>query len=226
KRSRRREGCHKTNNVVASGIIMTLPNSTDYDYLMKLLALGDSGVGKTSFLYQYTDGKFHSQFISTVGIDFREKRVLYTSKGRNHRIHLQLWDTAGQERFRSLTTAFYRDAMGFLLIFDLTNEKSFIEITNWLEQLRRHAYSEDPDIVLCGNKCDLETFRVIPHEQVMAFVERYNLPYIETSASTGFNVHQAVDLLIGRVIDRMENSASNIELTRLMTQTVYQVFKH
>ena len=109
--------------------------------------------------------------------------------------------------------------MGFLLIFDLTNEKSFIEITNWLEQLRRHAYSEDPDIVLCGNKCDLETFRVIPHEQVMAFVERYNLPYIETSASTGFNVHQAVDLLIGRVIARMENSTSNMELTRLMTQT-------
>lgn len=109
--------------------------------------------------------------------------------------------------------------MGFLLIFDLTNEKSFIEITNWLDQLRRHAYSEDPDIVLCGNKCDLETFRVISHEQVMAFVERYNLSYIETSASTGYNIHLAVDLLIGRVIDRMENLTANVELTRLMTQT-------
>lgn len=70
----------------------------DYDYLIKFLALGDSGVGKTSFLYQYTDGTFNSRFISTVGIDFREKRLLYQSKGRNHRIHLQLWDTAGQER--------------------------------------------------------------------------------------------------------------------------------
>jgi Ras-related protein Rab-27A len=71
----------------------------DYDYLIKFLALGDSGVGKTSFLYQYTDGLFNSRFISTVGIDFREKRLLYQSKGRNHRIHLQLWDTAGQERY-------------------------------------------------------------------------------------------------------------------------------
>ncbi|KAM7349917.1 RAS oncogene family member Rab27 isoform 2-T5 [Cochliomyia hominivorax] len=177
---------------------MSLSNNIDYDYLMKFLALGDSGVGKTSFLYQYTDGQFQSQFISTVGIDFREKRMIYTSKGRIHRIHLQLWDTAGQERFRSLTTAFYRDAMGFLLIFDLTNEKSFLEITNWLEQLRIHAYSEDPDVVLC---------------------ERYNIPYIETSASTGYNIRQAVELLVGRVMDRMENSVENAELTRLMTQT-------
>nr|CAH7764254.1 unnamed protein product [Callosobruchus chinensis] len=104
----------------------------EYDYLIKFLALGDSGVGKTSFLYQYTDGSFNSRFISTVGIDFR----IYQSKGRNYKIHLQLWDTAGQERFRSLTTAFYRDAMGFLLLFDLTNEQSFLEIRNWIEQLR------------------------------------------------------------------------------------------
>ncbi|KAM7349913.1 RAS oncogene family member Rab27 isoform 1-T4 [Cochliomyia hominivorax] len=198
---------------------MSLSNNIDYDYLMKFLALGDSGVGKTSFLYQYTDGQFQSQFISTVGIDFREKRMIYTSKGRIHRIHLQLWDTAGQERFRSLTTAFYRDAMGFLLIFDLTNEKSFLEITNWLEQLRIHAYSEDPDVVLCGNKCDLDTFRVVTQEQVSTFTERYNIPYIETSASTGYNIRQAVELLVGRVMDRMENSVENAELTRLMTQT-------
>nr|CAD7204389.1 unnamed protein product [Timema douglasi] len=108
----------------------------DYDYLIKFLALGDSGVGKTSFLYQYTDGTFKSRFISTVGIDFREKRMTYRNQGRSQRVHLQLWDTAGQERYRSLTTAFYRDAMGFLLLFDLTNEQSFLEIRNWLDQLR------------------------------------------------------------------------------------------
>ncbi|KOX76131.1 Ras-related protein Rab-27A [Melipona quadrifasciata] len=153
----------------------------EYDYLIKFLALGNSGVGKTSFLYQYTDCTFESRFISTVGIDFKEKRV--TANGRTQRVHLQLWDTAGQERndayqtrllvclmkylelltsvdmkrtfnyksngkfdaiaamplisrFRSLTTAFYRDSMGFLLIFDLTNELSFLEVRNWLEQLR------------------------------------------------------------------------------------------
>ncbi|KAL9880186.1 ras-related protein Rab-27A [Glossina fuscipes] len=195
---------------------MSLASNIDYDYLMKFLALGDTGVGKTSFLYQYTDGKFHSQFISTVGIDFREKRVNYTSRGRNYRIHLQLWDTAGQERFRSLTTAFYRDAMGFLLMFDLTNEKSFLEITNWLEQLRMHAYSDNPDIVLCGNKCDLEATRVISIEQGQALANRYQLPYIEASACTGLNVKQAIELLLSQVMERMENSMNNPELARLM----------
>lgn len=138
-----------------------MSTSIDYDYLFKLLAVGNSGVGKTSYLYRYTDGIHQAKFISTVGIDFREKRVVYfitlfqspghwkilgnniviflqifQSKGRHYRIHLQLWDTSGQERFRSLTTAFYRDAIGFLLIFDVTNAVSFTDITYWVEQLK------------------------------------------------------------------------------------------
>ncbi|KAH8420303.1 hypothetical protein KR009_009008, partial [Drosophila setifemur] len=185
----------------------------------KFLVLGDSGVGKTCLLYQYTDGRFHSQFISTVGIDFREKRLIYNSRGRRHRIHLQIWDTAGQERFRSLTTAFYRDAMGFLLIFDLTSEKSFLETENWLAQLRTHAYAEDADVVLCGNKCDLLQMRVVSREQVLALARRYRLPYIETSACTGTNVQEAVDLLVGRVMERIENAACNRELSLLLTQS-------
>ncbi|XP_052856816.1 ras-related protein Rab-27A isoform X1 [Drosophila gunungcola] len=191
----------------------------DYDYLLKFLVLGDSGVGKTCLLYQYTDGRFHTQFISTVGIDFREKRLLYNSRGRRHRIHLQIWDTAGQERFRSLTTAFYRDAMGFLLIFDLTSEKSFLETANWLSQLRTHAYSEDPDVVLCGNKCDLLQLRVVSRDQVAALCRRYRLPYIETSACTGANVQDAVELLVGRVMERIENAACNREFSLLLTQS-------
>ncbi|XP_022223186.1 ras-related protein Rab-27A isoform X1 [Drosophila obscura] len=198
---------------------MTNTNTIDYDYLLKFLVLGDSGVGKTCLLYQYTDGRFNTQFISTVGIDFREKRLVYNSRGRRHRIHLQIWDTAGQERFRSLTTAFYRDAMGFLLIFDLTSEKSFLETVNWLEQLRMHAYSEDPDVVLCGNKCDLLQLRVVSRDQVAALCRRYRLPYIETSACTGANVQEAVQLLVGRVMDRIENAACNRELSLLLTQS-------
>ncbi|XP_071444138.1 ras-related protein Rab-27A [Hetaerina americana] len=182
----------------------------DYDYLIKFLALGDSGVGKTSFLYQYTDGVYNSRFISTVGIDFREKRLVYRSQnpegfqGRSQRIHLQLWDTAGQERFRSLTTAFYRDAMGFLLLFDLTNEQSFLEIRNWLDQLRTHAYCDDPDVVLCGNKADLEDRRVISEERAKDIARKYGLLYLETSAATGHNVARAVDSLLEQVMKRME----------------------
>ncbi|XP_035018593.1 ras-related protein Rab-27A isoform X2 [Hippoglossus stenolepis] len=180
----------------------------DYDYLIKFLALGDSGVGKTSFLYQYTDGTFNSKFITTVGIDFREKRVVYKSSGQDgssgkgQKIHMQLWDTAGQERFRSLTTAFFRDAMGFLLLFDLTNEQSFLNVRNWMSQLQIHAYCENPDIVLCGNKCDLTDQRAVKEDEARELAE--NIPYFETSAANGENVSQAVDVLLDLIMRRME----------------------
>ncbi|KAM5170414.1 ras-related protein Rab-27A isoform 2-T7 [Mantella aurantiaca] len=184
----------------------------DYDYLIKFLALGDSGVGKTSFLYQYTDGKFNSKFITTVGIDFREKRVVYRSNGpdgiagRGQRVHLQLWDTAGQERFRSLTTAFFRDAMGFVLLFDLTNEQSFLNVRNWISQLQIHAYCENPDIVMCGNKCDLEDQRAVKEEEAKEFAEKYGIPYFETSAAEGTNVTKAVETLLDLIMKRMERN--------------------
>ncbi|KAG8001522.1 Ras-related protein Rab-27A [Nibea albiflora] len=182
----------------------------DYDYLIKFLALGDSGVGKTSFLYQYTDGKFNSKFITTVGIDFRERRVVYNStgpdgsSGKGQKIHMQLWDTAGQERFRSLTTAFFRDAMGFLLLFDLTNEQSFLNVRNWMSQLQIHAYCESPDVVLCGNKCDLSDQRAVSEEEARELAEKYGIPYFETSAANGQNVSQAVDVLLDLIMKRME----------------------
>lgn len=89
------------------------------------------------------------------------------------RIHLQLWDTAGQERFRSLTTAFFRDAMGFILLFDITNEQSFINIRSWLEQLKTHAYCDQPDIILCGNKSDLWKQRVVSEERAEAEAKKH-----------------------------------------------------
>jgi Ras-related protein Rab-27A len=182
----------------------------DYDYLIKFLALGDSGVGKTSFLYQYTDNTFNGKFISTVGIDFREKRLVHRSSGadgavgRSHRVHLQLWDTAGQERFRSLTTAFFRDAMGFLLLFDLTNEESFLNTRSWLSQLQTHAYCENPDVVLCGNKADLEDLRRVSEDKARDMADKFGLPYFETSAATGQNVGKAVACLMDMVMARME----------------------
>jgi len=211
----------------------------DYDYLIKFLSLGDSGVGKTSFLYQYTDGVFNGKFISTVGIDFREKRIVYRTKnaeqgtqGRSQRIHLQLWDTAGQERFRSLTTAFFRDSMGFLLLFDLTNEQSFLSIRGWLEQLKTHAYTDSPDIVLCGNKADLEDQRVISEQQAKETANRYGLSYVETSAATGQNVALAVELLLDKIMIRMDQAVENafspghrgrsVQLEGEPVETIYQ----
>ncbi|KAM3868008.1 ras-related protein Rab-27B-like [Diretmus argenteus] len=185
----------------------------DYDYLIKLLALGDSGVGKTTFLYRYTDNKFNRKFTTTVGIDFREKRVEYMGTGadgtteRNFRVHLQLWDTAGQERFRSLTTAFFRDAMGFLLMFDLTNQQSFLNVRNWMSQLQANAYCDSPDIVLVGTKADLLDLRDVHAGQARDLADRYGIPYFETSASTGEEVEKAVTKLLDLVMKRMEQSA-------------------
>lgn len=110
---------------------------------------------------------------------------LYNLNGINHRIHLQMWDTAGQERFRSLTTSFFRDAMGFLLVFDITNERSFLEVQSWIDQLKVHAYCDQPDIVLCGNKLDLDHMRVVNSSRAQSLAEKYGIPYIETSAATG-----------------------------------------
>lgn len=150
---------------------------------------------------------------------------------RAKRIHLQLWDTvsdiictllaaiqiheantnsfasnhsqAGQERFRSLTTAFYRNAMGFVIMFDVTNEQSFMNIRPWLDQLRLHSCCDNPDIVLCGNKADLETRRVVPWSRANNEAIKYGIPYFETSAATGLNVSNAIDALLELVMIRM-----------------------
>ncbi|XP_024255869.1 ras-related protein Rab-27B [Oncorhynchus tshawytscha] len=184
----------------------------DYDFLIKLLSVGDSGVGKTTFLYRYTDNKFNHKFTTTVGIDFREKRVTYLGTGsdgtteKTFKVHLQLWDTAGQERFRSLTTAFFRDAMGFLLMFDLTNQQSFLNVRNWMSQLQANAYCDSPDIVLVGTKADLKNLRDVQGKQARDLADRYGIPYFETSSATGTEVDQAVTTLLDLVMRRMEQS--------------------
>ncbi|XP_067941568.1 ras-related protein Rab-27B-like isoform X2 [Watersipora subatra] len=182
----------------------------DYDCLIKLLALGDSGVGKTNLLCRYVNNEFHANK-PTVGIDFKEKRMVYkarttdgTATGRAFRCHLQLWDTAGQERFRSLTTAFYRDAMGFFVMFDLTNEQSFTNVRNWMAQLQTHSYCDSPDVILVGNKSDLESERKISTARALKLAKEYNIEYIETSAATTENVEECVHMLLELVMQRME----------------------
>uniref|UniRef100_A0A8C0GNV1 small monomeric GTPase n=1 Tax=Chelonoidis abingdonii TaxID=106734 RepID=A0A8C0GNV1_CHEAB len=185
----------------------------DYDYLIKLLALGDSGVGKTTFLYRYTDNKFNPKFITTVGIDFREKRVIYHSRGPNgspgkaFKVHLQLWDTAGQERFRSLTTAFFRDAMGFLLMFDLTSQQSFLNVRNWMSKRNRGICEVD-------NNDQREVFPSLSNERLNFFhILHISIPYFETSAATGQNVDKAVEMLLDLIMKRMEQCVDKTQVS-------------
>ncbi|XP_069957925.1 ras-related protein Rab-27A-like isoform X2 [Cherax quadricarinatus] len=162
-----------------------MSSGKDYDYLIKFLALGDSGVGKTSFLYQYTEGFFQQQFISTVGIDFREKRLIYRGDGagRSQGVHLQLWDTAGQEKYKTI-----------------------------FPSQSTHAYCENPDIILCGNKVDLVEERVVSEQRAKDVAEKLGFAYIETSAATGQNVETAVNQLLDAVMKRMEVAVDSSRL--------------
>jgi len=160
--------------------------SKSYDYLFKLLLIGDSGVGKTCVLFRFSDDAFNSTFIATIGIDFKIRTIELDDK----KIKLQIWDTAGQERFRTITTAYYRGAMGILLVYDITNLKSFENIKTWIRNIEQHA-SDDVEKMILGNKCDMKDKRVVTHEQGEQLGKEYNVPFMETSAKADINVTEA-----------------------------------
>jgi GTPase SAR1 family protein len=119
---------------------------------------------------------------------------------------MSLFIRENSSSFRSLTTAFFRDAMGFVLMFDLTSEQSFLNVRNWLAQLQCHAYCEDPDVILVGNKADREEARIISQARAKELADKYSLPYIETSAFTALNVKESIEMLLERVMLRMEKT--------------------
>ena len=118
-----------------------------YDLLFKLLLIGDSGVGKTCILFRFSDDMFNTTFISTIGIDFKLKTIHLNGK----LIKLQIWDTAGQERFHTITTAYYRGALGVMMVYDVTDKKSFDDIINWLRAIKEHA-NPNVEKMIIGNK--------------------------------------------------------------------------
>ncbi|XP_030221264.1 ras-related protein Rab-8B isoform X1 [Gadus morhua] len=185
-----------------------------YDYLFKLLLIGDSGVGKTCLLFRFSEDAFNTTFISTIGIDFKIRTIELNGK----RVKLQIWDTAGQERFRTITTAYYRGAMGIMLVYDICNEKSFENIKNWIRNIEEHA-SSDVEKMILGNKCDIsdrrqvskdrgeKVSRITPLDPALVQVSNvtnvvfilyftklaidYGIKFLETSAKSSLNVEEA-----------------------------------
>lgn len=157
-----------------------------YDLLFKLLLIGDSGVGKTCILFRFSDDAFNTTFISTIGIDFKIKTI----ELRGKKIKLQIWDTAGQERFHTITTSYYRGAMGIMLVYDITNAKSFDNIAKWLRNIDEHA-NEDVEKMILGNKCDMEDKRVINKEKGESIALEHGIRFLETSAKANINIEQA-----------------------------------
>ncbi|XP_031565736.1 ras-related protein Rab-8A-like [Actinia tenebrosa] len=157
-----------------------------YDFLFKLLLIGDSGVGKTCVLFRFSEDAFNSTFISTIGIDFKIRTIELDGK----KIKLQIWDTAGQERFRTITTAYYRGAMGIMLVYDITNDKSFENIKNWIRNIEEHA-SQDVEKMVLGNKCDMDDRRQVSKERGEQLAVEYGIKFMETSAKSSINVEEA-----------------------------------
>ena len=172
--------------------------STKYDYLIKLLLIGDSGVGKSCLLLRYADDTFTSSFITTIGIDFKIKSILIDDS----KVKLQIWDTAGQERFRTITTAYYRGAMGILLVYDVADENSFFNVKNWMKQIDQNA-AENVNRVLIGNKCDLDE-RKVSYEQGKALADEYGIKFFETSAKLNTHVDSSFLSIAKDIVERLK----------------------
>ncbi|CEI91505.1 Putative Ras-like protein Rab-11A [Rhizopus microsporus] len=157
--------------------------SDDYDYLFKVVLIGDSGVGKTNLLGRFTRNEFNLESKSTIGVEFATRSIQVDSKV----IKAQIWDTAGQERYRAITSAYYRGAVGALLCYDISKHSTFESVSRWLKELRDHADSNIV-IMLVGNKSDLRHLRAVPTEEAKQFASENGLSFIETSALDATNV--------------------------------------
>jgi len=152
----------------------------------KLLLIGETAVGKSCLLLRLAEDSFTHSFMPTIGIDFKNRNINLDGE----EIQLQVWDTAGQERFRTITTAYYRGAQGIMLVFDVTDQKSFDKIGYWMETTRKHAH-DGVNLLLVGNKCDRQDKRVVDTDRAKKLAEKYGLAYFETSAKTGQSVDEA-----------------------------------
>ncbi|KAG9456920.1 hypothetical protein H6P81_001428 [Aristolochia fimbriata] len=166
----------------------------EYDYLFKVVLIGDSGVGKSNLLSRFTRNEFCLESKSTIGVEFATRTVQVEGKI----IKAQIWDTAGQERYRAITSAYYRGALGALLVYDVTKPTTFENVSRWLKELRDHADSNIV-IMLIGNKTDLKHLRAVATEDAQGYAEKEGLSFIETSALEAINVEKAFQTILGEI---------------------------
>ena len=181
-------------------------DSFDYEYLFKILLIGNSNVGKSSLFLRYVDEIWKDNFVPTIGVDFKIKSI----KIDNKTIKLQIWDTAGQERFRSLLSSYFKGANGILLLYDITNVNSFKSLSNWLIEIEKNS-SKNVKKILIGNKCDLNDLRKIPINKGKEFADTYNMKFIETSAKNNVNINECFNILGKELLNNIDLKSNKKE---------------
>ena len=176
----------------------------NYDFIFKVLLLGNSDVGKSSLLLRYVDSVWNDAFVPTIGVDFKVKTLTINEK----KVKMQIWDTAGQERFRTVVSTYFRGAHGILLLYDVTNRDSFKNLESWLIEIEKNA-KEKVLKILIGNKCDLGEDREITIEEGKAFALRNGMEFMETSAKMNTNVTEAFETL-GKLMIEFNSKSNNL----------------
>ncbi|RWW27091.1 hypothetical protein BHE74_00001627 [Ensete ventricosum] len=176
------------------GVVMAYRADEEYDYLFKVVLIGDSGVGKSNLLSRFARNEFSIESKSTIGVEFATRTVHVDDKV----VKAQIWDTAGQERYRAITSAYYRGAVGALVVYDVTRHATFENVERWLKELRSHT---DPSIVvmLVGNKADLRHLRAVSPEDAEVFAEKEKTFFMETSALESLNVENAFTEVLSQI---------------------------
>ncbi|CAG9465803.1 unnamed protein product [Pedinophyceae sp. YPF-701] len=177
-----------------------------YTYLFKYIIIGDTGVGKSCLLLQFTDKRFQPVHDLTIGVEFGARIVSIDSKP----VKLQIWDTAGQESFRSITRSYYRGAAGALLVYDISRRETFDHLATWLEDAKQHA-NPNMTVMLIGNKSDLSHRRAVSQEEGAAFAREHGLIFLETSAKTAHNVEEAFINTARAIHRKIEEGTIDVE---------------
>jgi small GTP-binding protein len=164
----------------------------------QLIIVGDSIVGKTSILVQYTENKFNDNIISTVGIDY----YLKTENINGSNVQVKIWDTAGQERYQAQTNAFFKNAEGVILVYDVTNTETFLNLKNWINSINSNTRDSNLKKIIIGNKIDLK--REVNKEEAVDFAKENGIPYYEVSAKLNTNINDSIKSLIEEVVKTPE----------------------
>jgi Ras-related protein Rab-1A len=179
-------------------------NNNEYEYLLKYLIIGNSGVGKSCLLLRYADDVYTDKHIITIGVDFKIKSL--NVDGKN--VKTNIWDTAGQERFKNITVSYYKGAAGVMLVYDITDSESFNKINEWLIEVEKNAPNNVYKI-LVGNKCDLEEQRQVSYDQGKEFADTYGMKFIETSAKNATNVEDAFQTMTKEIVNIKKKQKEN-----------------